>query len=160
MCREILIVQHALSLLAHRWGNEHAIQQSGRFGKAAAIWRPHILKPYNLSQAFINFFSPAECNVGGVLQLLLELQYLGQALRPILRPPRNDLLDQALASVLEKIDQLAEQDENPTFLELDDWCETVQGGNMGGRAELVAKFRTKDMISSTRLNIASFKAWD
>lgn len=92
------------------------------------------------------------------MQLLLELQYLGQALRPILRPPRNQLLDQALASVLEKIDQLAEEEADPANLELDDWCETVQGGNMGGRAELVAKFKTKDMINATRFNVASFKA--
>lgn len=29
---------------------------------------------------------------------------------------------------------------------------------MGGRAELVAKFKTTDILNSTRLNVASFKA--
>ena len=95
--------------------------------------------------------------MGGILQLLLELQYLGQALRPVLRAPRDQLLDQAMANVLEKVDNLAQEEEDPLFQEFDDWCETVQGGSMGGRAELVAKFKTKDIISGTRMNVASFK---
>lgn len=101
--------------------------------------------------------SCAECSVGGILQLMLELQYFSQALRPVLRPPRDQLLDQAMASVAEKVDQLADTEEDALFDELDSWCDTVQGGNMGGRAELVAKFRSKDIINVTRMNVASFK---
>ena len=91
------------------------------------------------------------------MQLLLELQYFLQSLGTILRPPRDQLLDQALASVLEKLDHLAEDEEDPQCKELDGWCETVQGGHMGGRAELVAKFKTKDIITATRWNTASLK---
>jgi len=40
---------------------------------------------------------------------------------------------------------------------LDEWCATIQGGSMGGRAELVAKFKTTDILTITRLNVASFK---
>lgn len=99
----------------------------------------------------------AECSVGGILQLLLELQYFSQALRPILRPPRDQLLDQALASIAEKVDQLANDEEDAVYQEFDGWCETVQGGSMGGRADLVAKLQTKGIINVTRMNVASFK---
>ena len=95
--------------------------------------------------------------MGGILQLLLELQYFSQTLGSILRPPRDQLLDQALASVLGKLDHLAEEEADEQCKELDGWCDTVQGGNMGGRAELVAKFKCKDIITATRWNVASLK---
>ena len=40
---------------------------------------------------------------------------------------------------------------------LDDWCTTIQGGSLGGRAELVAKFKTTDILNTTRVNVASFQ---
>lgn len=89
--------------------------------------------------------------------MLLELQYFSQSLGSILRPPRDQLLDQTLASVLEKLDHLAEDEEDDQYKLLDGWCETVQGGNVGGRAELVARFKTKDIITATRWNVASLK---
>ena len=41
--------------------------------------------------------------------------------------------------------------------DLDDWCTTIQGGSLGGRAELVAKFKTTDILNTTKLNVASFQ---
>lgn len=99
----------------------------------------------------------AECSVGGILQLLLELQYFGQSLRPVLRPPRDQLLDQALHAIEEKVDAVASEEGDPLYADFDEWCETVQGGSMGGRAEMVANFMTKDISNSTRWNVASFK---
>ena len=41
-----------------------------------------------------------DIGAGGALQLLAELQYFSQALGPALRPPRDQLLDQAKARLL------------------------------------------------------------
>ena len=91
------------------------------------------------------------------MQLLAELQYFSQALGPALRPPRDQLLDDAKARLLRRIDQLAEVEGSAAEVELERWCETIQGGDMGGRADMITKFMVTDLIKATRLNIASFK---
>lgn len=90
--------------------------------------------------------------------MLMELQYFGEAMGPMLRPPRDGLISQARTALLKRVDELAAEEGSPTETQLDGWCETIQGGNMGGRAEMVCNFLVHDLLNATRLNVASFKA--
>jgi hypothetical protein len=67
---------------------------------------------FHYKKAPWRFWGCADCSVGGILQLLLELQYLSQVLRPMLRPPCDQMVDEAVATILEKIDMLAEEGES------------------------------------------------
>lgn len=86
----------------------------------------------------------------------MEVQYFTKALSSVMRPPRNDLLETSKTMLLQRIDQLATA-VAPAERELDTWCDTIQGGSMGGRAAMVSGFLASDLIKATRMNIASFK---
>lgn len=89
----------------------------------------------------------------------MEVQYFSRALGPCLRQPHNQLLEQAKAALLRRIDELAEGDGSAAEVsKLNTWCETIQGGRMSGRAEMVTGFRVGDLLEATRFNVASFKA--
>ena len=87
----------------------------------------------------------------------MEVHYFAKALGPMMRPAHENLLGHPKAALLKCIDQLAIGDSSPALEELDTWCDTIQGGSMGGRANMVSGFLADDLITATRLNIASFK---
>ena len=91
--------------------------------------------------------------------MLIELQYFYQALGPVMKSlPRDQTLDVSKMSILNKITRLAVDTTSANFHELNSWCSSTGGSHASYRADVVSNLKSLEIIESTRLNTASFKA--